>query len=261
MTASKNEDLIQQLMDEFYTEWQNRDGVSRENLLDEYLSKSPKHVVAVRFGNMNYQVGNGGWMQWHDNEYSKDIEVLMDYCIRGYSLGHKIFKEIYQILMKVFDNIEAFEEELQELYDYENEYHDEDEDDYYDEDEPYKNFYHRLKPLDTKYYNLTNNAEVLWTGVIDIINNIDEIIDLNHWRHKISEIDNPAPVSTISEEEEKPRCKLVGTDGNAFAIMGTVSEALRKAGHANKINEFRDKATSGDYNHLLQVAMEYVEVY
>lgn len=54
--------------------------------------------------------------------------------------------------------------------------------------------------------------------------------------------------------------KLVGEDGNAFAILGRVSRALRQAGHADAADAFREEATSDDYNHLLRTAMRYVEV-
>jgi len=61
--------------------------------------------------------------------------------------------------------------------------------------------------------------------------------------------------------ETKPEVKLAGEDGNAFAIMGRVQGALREAGaDAEYIGKYQDEATSGDYDHLLQVTMEYVEV-
>ena len=53
--------------------------------------------------------------------------------------------------------------------------------------------------------------------------------------------------------------KLVGEDGNAFAIIGRVKKALQRAGHAELAEEYQKDATSGDYDHLLQVTMEYVE--
>lgn len=53
---------------------------------------------------------------------------------------------------------------------------------------------------------------------------------------------------------------LAGIDGNAFSIMGAVSSALKKSGHKGLAKQFMDEATSGDYNHLLQVVMTYVEV-
>ena len=57
------------------------------------------------------------------------------------------------------------------------------------------------------------------------------------------------------------KVKLIGEDGNAFFILGTVRKALRDAGLKEEANEFMEKATSGDYDHLLAVVMEYVDVY
>lgn len=54
--------------------------------------------------------------------------------------------------------------------------------------------------------------------------------------------------------------KLVGEDGNAFAILGRVAHALRRAGvSADEIANFRKEATSGDYDHLLQTCMRWVD--
>ena len=54
------------------------------------------------------------------------------------------------------------------------------------------------------------------------------------------------------------KVKLFGEDGNAFAILGRVSRALRRGGHPELVKEFTDEATSGDYNHLLATCMEYI---
>lgn len=55
--------------------------------------------------------------------------------------------------------------------------------------------------------------------------------------------------------------ELVGHDGNAFSIIGRVRKAMKKAGLSEEqIKEFTDEATSGDYDHLLQTAMRYVDV-
>ncbi len=56
------------------------------------------------------------------------------------------------------------------------------------------------------------------------------------------------------------KVKLVGTDGNAWALMGKVTQALRKAGRADLVEPFRKEAMSGDYTHLLATCMEYVDV-
>jgi len=54
--------------------------------------------------------------------------------------------------------------------------------------------------------------------------------------------------------------ELLGENGNAFFIIGKVAKALKRGGHADLVDEFKKEATSGDYDHLLQTAMEYVEV-
>lgn len=59
----------------------------------------------------------------------------------------------------------------------------------------------------------------------------------------------------------KPRVQLAGLDGNAFSILGRVSQALKQAGLKEQIPEFLKEAKSGDYNNLLQVCSKYAEVY
>lgn len=53
---------------------------------------------------------------------------------------------------------------------------------------------------------------------------------------------------------------LTRIDGNAFAILGAVQRALRKAGATKEQqDEFMREATSGDYDNLLQTVMRWVE--
>jgi len=54
------------------------------------------------------------------------------------------------------------------------------------------------------------------------------------------------------------RCKLCGEDGNAWSILARVRAALRKGGRADLVEPFTNEATSGDYNHLLVTAMDYI---
>lgn len=55
--------------------------------------------------------------------------------------------------------------------------------------------------------------------------------------------------------------ELVGGDGNAFAVMGAVQRALRKAGVSQEEQDaFLKEAMSGDYDNLLQTCMRWVEV-
>ena len=54
--------------------------------------------------------------------------------------------------------------------------------------------------------------------------------------------------------------QLSGTDGNAFALMGQVTKALKRAGHGDEVDAFRAEAMSGDYDHLLQTCAAWVNV-
>ena len=65
----------------------------------------------------------------------------------------------------------------------------------------------------------------------------------------------------MPEISEKPVVKLIGRDGNAYAILGACASAARKAKWTKEqIEEFTTKAMSGDYNHLLCTAMDYFDV-
>jgi len=60
---------------------------------------------------------------------------------------------------------------------------------------------------------------------------------------------------------EKPTVNLIDTNGNAFAIIGRVKDALVKAGADREyLHKYQEKAMSGDYDHLLCVTMNYVHV-
>lgn len=55
--------------------------------------------------------------------------------------------------------------------------------------------------------------------------------------------------------------QLIGEGGNAFFIIGRVSKALRRANiPKEEIDAFVTEATSGDYDHVLQTAMKFVNV-
>lgn len=55
--------------------------------------------------------------------------------------------------------------------------------------------------------------------------------------------------------------QLSGRDGNAFAIIGAVSGAMKRAKVSKEeIDSFIKEATNGDYDHLLQTCMRWVSV-
>jgi hypothetical protein len=65
----------------------------------------------------------------------------------------------------------------------------------------------------------------------------------------------------MAETHDRPVVKLIGADGNAFNVMGLCKTAARKAGWPKeKIDAMIKDMMSGDYDHLLGVAMEYFDV-
>ena len=56
------------------------------------------------------------------------------------------------------------------------------------------------------------------------------------------------------------KVNLLNGDSNAFIIIGKVTRALKEGGRKDLVEEFRDEATSGNYNQLLVTVMKYVEV-
>jgi len=55
--------------------------------------------------------------------------------------------------------------------------------------------------------------------------------------------------------------QLTGEEGNAFAILGRVSRAMRQAGlNQAQINEYTNEAMAGTYDDLLQATLKYVTV-
>jgi hypothetical protein len=53
--------------------------------------------------------------------------------------------------------------------------------------------------------------------------------------------------------------RLAGEDGNAFAIMGRITQALRRGEVSpEEISKYRKESMAGDYDNLLRVAMNWV---
>jgi hypothetical protein len=57
------------------------------------------------------------------------------------------------------------------------------------------------------------------------------------------------------------KVKLVGEDGNAFAILGRCRTAAKREGVPQaEINTFFEECQSGDYDNLLRTCMKWFDV-
>jgi len=73
------------------------------------------------------------------------------------------------------------------------------------------------------------------------------------------------PSITRLERNKMPKynvqVQLSGEDGNAFAIIAKVNRALRNAGATpEEMSQYQQESMSGDYDNLLRVASDWVEV-
>ena len=61
----------------------------------------------------------------------------------------------------------------------------------------------------------------------------------------------------------KPKCKLIGKDGNVFNLLGIVSRTLRDHRMNKEANECVDRVLNSaqSYDEALCIMMDYVEVY
>jgi hypothetical protein len=58
----------------------------------------------------------------------------------------------------------------------------------------------------------------------------------------------------------KPKCKLVGKNGNISNLMGIAARTLKKAGFKEEADEMVSRITkSQSYDEALRIIMEYVE--
>lgn len=61
----------------------------------------------------------------------------------------------------------------------------------------------------------------------------------------------------------KPKCKLIGEDGNIFNLMGIASRTLKEAGMKEEAAEMfnRITTTAKSYSEALSIISEYVEIH
>lgn len=254
----------QQFLDLGYNEWQTRKELSYPDMLT-WVANTYGEVVKlfILLGKYNQQVCNGGHVQYFDNGYASGP--------LGFGRRHSDDCELHDELKRLFTkygfhNLKHGQEIYAILNEFvveratEDEYSENDCDEGEDVPEGYRRGDlmngHALDELDTRYYAIYEEFEkvveanaVAWlkTGVNPIT---DKTPPLKAKPAK-------PPVAQIG----KPALKLVGRDGNAFAIIGAAVEALRKAGTSPEvIKEYRTKAMSGRYDDVLIATMEYCEV-
>lgn len=64
----------------------------------------------------------------------------------------------------------------------------------------------------------------------------------------------------MSEDNDKPTVKLLGTNGNTMALLGRCHRVVKRTWSKEQWGRFAQEALSDDYNHALQTIMEHFEI-
>lgn len=66
----------------------------------------------------------------------------------------------------------------------------------------------------------------------------------------------------MKESREKPKCNLIGQDGNIFNLMGIASKTLKRNGQYDESKEMIEKitTTAKSYEETLCIISDYVEI-
>jgi len=66
----------------------------------------------------------------------------------------------------------------------------------------------------------------------------------------------------MSKPIKKPKCKLVGTDGNIFALIGQARLALKRAKLPEQAKEMSERCMrASTYDEAILIICEYVDVH
>jgi hypothetical protein len=276
----------QEYMDVVYDFWEKNPNLTRLQACDKF---DTVYKVAVQMGNFNYQVCNGGVPQWAFNGYMKeDINDLIEWFSKATKIvpeSKKILDLLTQILKEADGNAAIA---LSNESDTETEicmecngtgaYTDicvscdgagkiEEEDcpdcdglgevyetcescagtgEYEETISKFETFCDSMSTIDEQYYSIVN-AEAIMQEILD---KFDEVL------YADADI-----IKKDNTPTKKPKCTLVGKDGNIFNLLGIAGEALRKAKQADKIKEMTKKVkATTNYSEALAVIMEYVDV-
>ncbi len=253
LAESKERCPWQRLMDLGYREWQKpekRKWCYREMV--EWAGETYGEMVKlfILLGAANYQICNGGFLQYFHNGYANgeggcfhqhDEDILLHkemlalaskYGLHQLETGAEIFAILAAFRIVVSDASES-----------------EDEDDDCQRGEVSNT--DELDALDARYYAVNGK----WMKEL-------KVLAAKWLKTGTNPITDIGPLLQLIKPVPRPKVKLAGRDGNAFAIMGRVSEALRKGGASNEtINQYRRESMSGDYANLLATAMKFCDVH
>lgn len=274
------QDVHQAVLDAGYSAWQKPENAKWQyaDMVDEAEKTFGEMAkLLILLGKFNQQVCNGGHIQYYDNGYASGTtsgmgkETDTDLFLHQEMIS--LFERSHLGLLphggQVLDILKGFRividtersvtctcGECGGSGEYEDEkcfecggsgQCEEDNENYQGIDNKYE-----LEQLDDRYYEITD----AWMTEVEA-----------YVREWLAKGNDPYSGQTVNYTKSptlrnKPRLKLIGTDGNAFAILGKARDALRASGASEEvIRDYTTKAKGKDYRHLLAVTMEFCDVF
>jgi hypothetical protein len=241
------------------------DGATRSPSATPSAGNSLKYWAAVRMGNLYYHVCDGGWGEWHRNEYSKDLPALLDIAKRGVALGIPEFTQLLEMLTVVESVINGVPETemMTDIcpecegsgYTLAETTNDEGTPDEQEER------CEECRGHGTVEYEEKVNK---WDYVSDAVDHLNDEFYKTDWLpvfaqfiRRFDEKINPTKIPFV-----KPVCKLIDTKANVFDLIGRVRKSLHTHGMKNQEREMVKRITTQavDYHKALAIMMEYVDV-
>ena len=268
---------------------------TEEEFFDKIREIDDRLVLIRRFGNYYYQVNNGGHFQYFDNGYASEVHTG---CFSKKDSDISAHEELISLVKKYFPNTEVAQKFLDLLEDFQN--HVIPEECGYCNGNGYEEYdvdcpdcggsgeidgdtcstcggtgtiteeetcseCHGDGVDDSSYTydpNEDENDDKFYHMSDDVLKLLNELCEKWLMEDNDGQLFAFAERKSKNEVNSKPKVKLVGTNGNAFAVLGKCISALKDAGKSEaEIQEFRKEATSGDYDNLLCTCAKYLEIY
>jgi len=154
----KEESVHQKLMNKAYELWSTEKGknLNYSNFLDLVMDTyGDLYFYSVITGNLNYQVENGGFSQWHFNEYSITLEDLINFFEINFK-NNKTIEKVKIILNDISELIDWFDRGRSIIKNIDYEFRD------FFSDKLEEQLNDDLNNIDQKYYEINENLnEVL----------------------------------------------------------------------------------------------------
>lgn len=265
--ARAGEKRVQALMTAAYGKFRGHRGSWAGRWEAEGLTNREK--VAVMFGNFNYQIENGGVVQWIDNGYAELDGRKIHRVIAAVAAAHRdLDPEAADLLVAIMRHVEEAPDRRARpvAIDTEVEIVDGEEVEVEAFSRPEDEFFEHIASggFERRYYDAEMRSRMMafYGGVV------------GRWDESLDPFEAKGPLSPATGDAKpapEPRAAgvrypgvvlpLVGEDGNAVAIIAAARKALKKAGVTDEeVARFTEEAKSGDYDGVIRTCMRWARI-